>query len=899
MVFKVGTSQNMHISGTITDTALNLPIKNAVITVSRINDSILLAYKRSDANGYFEFSHLPIDTVKVSISNKGFGDQTYYLFARPTNYEFGFGKVILPPKTTQLKEVIIYAYKDPVYYKGDTLIYAADSFKVKPNATVEDLLKKLPGISVNADGKITAQGKKIDQVLVDGDEFFGNDATNATKNIVAKGVESVKVYEKKNENAKEGEEEKIQVMDLRLKENFKKGYFSRVSAASDFQKFYNGELLMNRFKESQKISVYALASNTPSTGFNIQDAMKYGLDNELSSWSDGGRTIFTMDNVAKNAGIPQTLKSGFYYTDQLGKKTKLKMNYSFNSNKLAAFRATRSQYFLIDTNYSNNNVGISIQQIQNNFINTKITQTLDSLTTLEIEPKLRFDKNSMSSYESTIYTDAKNTQQHQNNFNNNSKSNGYELNTSALLIKKFKKKDRLFKTNYNYSITAKDAKGVLASTNTFYNASIKNDSINQQKINSTASQTHNLLFTYVEPLTQKVRLEFDYLYINGTMKQDRQSYHLINNEFTGIDSLLSNQFKNNSITNRMGIKFIYEIKKQTLEIGGRYNNIFTRNLNETTQKKIAYNVSNVLPSVSYMYKPTDNSRINIRYVTYSSQPSINQLQSVPDNSNPNQINIGNPNLLPTYNQSLRFSYGIYKALSDNHIWINGVITDMRKAFTNEIYYDSIGRSIIKTINSNGNYNASLNAGGGISFFSRVFKIFPNLGAFYNVSPSFINYQKNITKNLSLTPALRLEIDIDTLQFNVTYDYTYNAPVSSLNKTLNKPYSQHKITASLFLKLPLKFSIDTDVTYVINNKRAVGYNINYVLLNASINKTFFKTEDLVVSVVGNDILNQNINTNREIQDNVIIDSKTNVISRYFLLKLVYKFNSAKTKENDLL
>jgi hypothetical protein len=897
LVFKSGISQNMHINGTITDTTLNLPIKNAVITVSRINDSVLLDYQRSDVNGYFEFSHLKIDTVKVTISSKGFGDQSYYLFASPSNFEFTLGKLVLPPKTNQLNEIIIYAYKDPVYYKGDTLIYTADSFKVKPNATVEDLLKKLPGITLDASGKITSQGKKVDQVLVDGDEFFGNDATIATKNIVAKGVESVKVYEKKNENAKEGGEEKIQVIDLRLKENFKKGYFGRVAAASDFQNFYNGEFLANRFKGTQKISIYGLASNTPTTGFNMEDIMKFGLENELTSWSDGEDTFYTMGQ-GTNTGTPQTLKSGIYYADQLSKKTKLKLNYSFNIHKLDAFTTIRSQYFLSDTNYSTNNLKLSLQQIENHFINTKITQTIDSLTTLEIEPKLRFDKKCILSSESTIYMDASNARQHQNNLTNNNNNNGDDINTSVLLTKKFKKKDRLFKTNYNYSTSANDAKELLASTNSFYDVSVKNDSINQQKINDAVSKVHNLLFTYVEPLSQKVKLEVDYLYNNSVIKQNKQSYYLINNEYTGFDSLLSNQFKNNRTTNRMGAKFIYEVKKQTLEIGGRYNNIFTFNLNETTKKAISYKVSNVLPSASYMYKLTENSRINFRYVTSSVQPSINQLQPVPNNSNPNQINIGNPNLLPAYSHSLRFSYGIYKALSDNHIWINGGLANMKNAFTSAITYDSIGRSLIKTINSNGNYNASINAGGGMSFFSRAFKIYPSLGAFYNVSPSYINFQKNSTKNLSITPALRLAIDIDSIQLNVSYNYTYSVPVSSLNTASNKPYNQQKIAASVFFKLPFKFSVDTDVSYVINNNRSAGYNINYVLLNTSINKTFFKTEDLIVSIAGNDILNQNITTNRVIQDNVITDSKTNVISRYFLLKLVYKFNSSKTKENDL-
>ena len=272
--------QKMTISGNVQDTTLKIPMKNVVAMAIRIKDSVLVAHTRTDEKGFFTLANLTIDTVQVIVSDSKFSEQSYYVFGSAANYAFDFGKIILPAKSQQLGEVIIYAYKDPVYYKGDTLIYTADSFKVKPNATVEDLLRKLPGIKVDAQGKITSQGKDISQVLVDGDEFFGSDPTVATKNLAAKGVESVQVYEKKNENAGDGEEETTQVMNLKLKEDAKKGYFGKVSGASDFQNFYEGELLANKFKKSLKISVFALASNTPRSSFGWGDMYKFGLDND-------------------------------------------------------------------------------------------------------------------------------------------------------------------------------------------------------------------------------------------------------------------------------------------------------------------------------------------------------------------------------------------------------------------------------------------------------------------------------------------------------------------------------------------------------------------------------------------------------------------------------------------
>jgi hypothetical protein len=338
--------QNMHISGNVFDTISNAPLENAMAMVVRIKDSLLVDFQRTDNKGNFNFNTLPLDTLQLIVSHPKFGEREYYFFGRPDNADFELKKIILPVRSTRIDEVTIYAYKDPIYYKGDTLVYVADSFATKPNAVVEDLLKKLPGIKVEADGSITSQGKEISQVLVDGDEFFGADPTMATKNLAAKGVESVQVYEKKNENASEGDET-IQVLDLKLKDDAKKGYFGKTSVAGDFKRFYEGELLANKFNKKQKISVFALVSNTTNSSLRWQDAYKYGIETgytyneEEDEWQS--------DNIQQGTGFPTTLKTGVYYDDQITEKTKFAVNYTYSNNGLETAERNRSQYFLEDT----------------------------------------------------------------------------------------------------------------------------------------------------------------------------------------------------------------------------------------------------------------------------------------------------------------------------------------------------------------------------------------------------------------------------------------------------------------------------------------------------------------------------------------------------------------------
>lgn len=890
-------SQKMFIGGNVQDTLAKTSLEYTVVMAVRIKDSVLVAFTRTDSKGFFELKNLPIDTIQVIISHPKFGDQIFYVFGSQTNYAFDFGKIILPPKSHTLNEIVIYAYKDPVYYKGDTLIYSADSFKVKPNATVEDLLKKLPGIKVDAKGKITSQGKKVDQVLVDGDEFFGSDPTMATQNLNAKAVESVQVYEKKKEGATDDGNETMQVMNLKLKEDAKNGYFGKVSGGSDFQKFYEGQLLANKFSNKEKISVFALGSNTPLSSFGWSDVNKYGLNNETNMQTDGDGNYW-YQGTNQNIGIPKTLKTGIYYTDKISPKTKITFNYTYNNNQLTTQTDATSHYFLTDTSYRTNNTSKSSQLNESHAINFSIVQTLDSLTELIVTPKLVFNASSTNLNETTDFISNSEVLSRRTDITTSNKANGYDLNTTARLTRKFKKRDRLFVASYNYVLNNNVSNGFLISNNTFFNNSIiPSDSINQKKTNSSNTKSQNATFTYTEPITKKIKLEFEYDLNYSVGIQDKKAFNFANGEYSLKDSLLTNNFENERLTNRLGAKFIYEVKKQRFTIGSRLRQVSIINNNLITQQAIKQNIDNVLPYLKYMYKFSDNTRLNFNYSTNSNQPSIDQLQPIQDNTNPNQIKKGNPNLLPTFMQNFDMYYNSYKVITGKYYGANMNFTTTNNAFTNAIQYDSIGRTITEPINTNGNYSANSSLYGGFPFFSKKLEFDPNLSFGYNKYSSFINNQNNITKTANTSSGLDVVITLDTLEFRIGYNLDYNAPSSTLTTASNTPYTAQKFNASLHLKLPLKFIFETNGQYTINSQRTQGYNINYFLWNASVSKTFLKSENLIVSLEATDILNQNINTSRVIQDNVITDNKTNIISRYILLKAVIKFNSKKTKGDE--
>ena len=892
-------AQTMKVSGTVYDTTGIRPLPQALAMAVRMKDSLLLGFTRTDASGSFTLSGFKIDTFTLVVASPGYDDKSYYIFGHSENYQIDIPSIRMSSKSQELEEVVIYANKNPIYYKGDTLVYVADSFKVNENAVVEDLLKKLPGISIDKDGKITSQGKEISQVLVDGDEFFGTDPTIATKNLGANGVETVQVYEKKNENAGEGEEETIKVLDLRLKDDAKKGYFGKVSAASDAgivngKPFYEGELLFNRFTSKQKISVFVLGANTPKSNFGFGDMAKFGLDNERAS---SGMSMWNQRGTNNTSGIPQTLKAGIYYNDKIGQKVKVGFNYAYYDIKLNSYSSSRSQYFLADSSYFTKDSLNSISHSQSHRFNAKVTANLDSLTILEFQPSVTLDYGQTDDLNTSEFLSETEVRSLATSVGNQNKSTGLSSSLDAGLKRKFMKPRRELEVKYILSSSDNKNNGNLLTTSVFDLNPALNDTIDQSKLNNNGSMSHYGFLEYTEPLSEKFKIKFDYMYEYGFTNQKKETRNALNGEYTEIVDYLSNTFKNIRQQNRFATELIFTSRKHTAKAGLGIRNIDIENRNLISGEIIPQNFTNLLPRASYMYKPSQSTRFNVGYRTNSSQPSITALQPVPDNTNPNQIREGNPDLKPNYVHTMDINFNTWKALSGRYLWSGAMVTVTDDAFANSTNYDDFGRTVSKTVNVDGNTFANVYIGGGLPFFSRKLEINPNANASYNKYSNFINDERNVTQNTTLGGGLDIELKFDSLEFSIGNTFNYNSPVSSLNTGSNTPFTSQEYTANINWTLPHGFRIKADGSYQINSQRLSGYNLNIFLVNAEVSKSFMKTQNLIVSLIGNDILNQNINVQRTVNGNIITDNYTRIISRYFLLKVTYKFNSNKTKEED--
>ena len=892
-------AQNVKVSGRLVDTSGTQPIYQASIMAIRLRDSVLIKYTRSNQNGEFQLQDLPIDSFQVVVEHQNWTPRSIYIMASKQKTTFELPDIRLFPKIQEVKDIVVTRNRNAMYFNGDTLVFVADSFKVAENAVVEDLLKKLPGIKVEDDGSLTSQGKEISKVLVDGDEFFGSDPTIATKNLAAKGVESVQVYEKKNEDAAAGQDDKIKVLDLKLKDEAKKGYFGKAALASDFNQgpsdkaFYESELLYNKFNKTQKISVFMLASNTPKSSFGFGDMNKFGLDNERN---DSGLNFWDRDSKGNRSGIPQTLKTGVYYNDRLSKKVKLGMNYAYYESTLQANSSSQSQYFLADSSYYTKDSANNRTLSNSHRLNMTLTVDIDSLTKLELKPNLQIDGGEQDNTSINQFLNNGFNTYLLTNVNNTYVSKGLSSRSEASLKRKFGKPDRELELKYILNSSQNNSTGSLKTntTNQFLDTVI-----DQRKTNNNNSTTHYTTLTYSEPLSKSWMLTSEYYLEMGQSGQQRYTYNqdLLSTQFTVIDSLFTNDFQNQRFQQRGTVLLNYTYKNHKLTGGLGYRSIQIANTNQFSGAIIDQNISNFLPTFSYQFKPSMAKRFNIRYNTYSAPPSANDLQPVRDNTNPNRIQEGNPDLKPNYQHQLNFNGNVWQAMTGRYFWSGGNATFTQNAFANSTYFDALGRTVSKTVNVNGNVFATVYAGGGYPILNRKVSLEPSFNATYLKSNNFINGLKNTTTTTTLNGAFSIELTLDSLELSVGTDYTYVNPMTTLNSFSNQPYSTLNYSTTGDWRLPAKFRFKWDINYTLNRGRAASYNKDFLIIDLELQRAFLNNQNLILGFSINDLLNQNINLQRTVNSNMITDNFTKIISRYFLLRLTYKFNNNKTREEE--
>ena len=895
-------TQEMKFTGVVNDTLNNKPMENAVIMAVRLSDGLLLGYTRSEADGSYNLRGVPIDTMELIVSHHDFDEKRFYIIGSEENNEIHIPNIIIPGQATLLDEVVVYANKEPIYFRGDTLVYVADSFATKQNAMVEDLLKNLPGLQVDDDGNISSQGRKVTKALVDGDEFFGSDPTIATRNLEAAGVAKIEVYETEDETSGGNSEDKIQVLDVKLKDNAKNGFFGKVAGNgglnSEFLRdlpngsgFYEGEILVNYFNKDLKVSVFGLGSNTPNTGFSKRDASRFGLTNEMSGgWG-------SIVNTSQLNGLPENYKGGFYFSNKLTEKIKLGINYTYNDSRLATEQVRNLEYFFVDTAYSKRDSSYMNQSQQSHTVNVDFEYDINDKTKLKLKSNLILNNESISENNASNFFTSKDQRFSETNVRNETEADGLEGNVDLELNKKFKKRFRELDVVYQLGYSEADRNNSLNS-DMYFGQFNTPDSIYDQKRNRANNTTgHRLVVDYMEPITRRFRLKFQYRLDYFYGEQSTSTFNRTETGYDDFSALYSNDFTNDRFENRGAVGIFYSDRKHTLEVGSRIRNVRINNTDNETKENVLQDVDNILPYLEYSYKFSNAQRLRFVYTTSSDQPSLDQLQPVRDNTDPNFIVTGNPNLQPNYTHNLTVNYNKWNALKQRFIYSGAYFNYTDNAFSNSIVYLPSGQSVSNAINVDGNIYGGFYAGGGIPIYKKLVSLRPRTSGSYSSFNTQINNQMNTTENYNFDGSLGLEMRTDSIELSLSATISYNDPRSTLSSNLNEPYTVQRYKASVFYELPFRFFVETDAVYEINSQRAEGFNATPFIWNAKLSKRFLETGNLVINASIYDIFNQNIGISRNVGTNIITDTRSRIIARYFMIGATLRFNNNKTKADE--
>lgn len=894
--------QQSSIKGSALDTTEKKNLQNAVVTLLRGKDSVLQNFTRTDVQGKFNISNLLPGDYVLLITYPKFADYTDKITI-PENNTLDLGTISLTPKSVLMQEVIVRT-NATMRMRGDTTEFTADSFKVREGATVEELLKQLPGLQVNSKGEITSQGKRVDKVLVDGEEFFGEDPTIATQNIGAKAVDKVQVFDTKTEQDQlkgigASGSDGGKTINIKLKDSAKKGYFGRLDAGSDFSKLVDAKAMYNRFTGNQKISVYVTKSNTNTGNLGWEDRSKMGIEEDYEYDELNGYYYSYGDNSEFNdwnlRGLPNAYTVGGLYGNKW-KEDKYKLNLSYLYNRLGTTNNTQniSQTLLEDTTFFNNSSSYSKALSQQHAVNAKYEWQIDSLASIKYTIAGKYNKKSSLT---DSYSEALNEESEFVNTNNRTNellSEKRQLDNVLTYKQLFRKKNRQLLTTLRLGIVDDEQTGLLISNTQFFKNNVLDsvDLTDQQKINNGNSTTVGVKLTYNEPLNDKWNIVTEYSFNSNNSTSKNNSFDKDGTgKYNDYNPIFSNNFDLAAISNSGTVTGRYVSKKLRFVFGSGLSSIRLRLNNLDLGTKTNYNFTGFTPQTQFRYAIKQQTSVSLSYRGNTVQPTLNQLQPLRNNNNPLSIAVGNPDLKVGFRHNISFDYNNYKVLSGRYSYASASISFADNAITNFSTVDSLGKTTYMPVNVDGNYNWSLwtmwNSGQGDKKIIHSLRPQANGGR----SVNFLNGKENINTYTTFTIYYGIQYSLkDKYNFNISPKIGRNISKSSLRPTANNNYWTYGGEFSGYLKIFKDVELTSTVEMDLRQKTAAfANNVNITVWNAELTKKILKDKSLKLGITAHDILNQNIGFNRTINSNFITEERFDRLSRYFLLTASWTFN----------
>ncbi|MBN3520775.1 TonB-dependent receptor [Algoriphagus lutimaris] len=908
-----GQRPQIKLTGTVIDGSTKTPMNGANVLIKTVTDSLLVGGV-TDAQGKFELIRPMIPQVKIEIKFIGYETiSKTHSFREPAD----LGILVLNEDTQTLGEVVIEGQSPVGEMRGDTTSFNASAFKTQQNAQAEDLIRKLPGVTIQ-NGEVQAQGETVQKILVDGREFFGSDPNIALRNLPADAIDRVEVLDQRSDQSRltgfdDGSYTKT--INIILREDRKNGKFGRVYGGYGTDDRYSAGGSLNLFSGDRRISILGLANNINQQNFSSQDLA--GV-NANSSGGDrgrgrggfgGGNNNF---NAGNNSGINTTNSIGLNYSDKWGQKVNFTGSYFFNNSANNLQEITNRETVVNEslTQYYQENL-ISTTDNYNHRFSGRLEADLNDKNSFIVTPNVSIQNSTSYSDRDALTTASTGDSLSALRSITNAENKTYNISNNITYRYKFDKKGRTFSTDINTTWSNRDQISDLLAASIDYKREVLDTTL-QETYTLSKGFNYRVNATLTEPLGEKSIGTIGYQVGNNKSNSDQKTYVLgAEQGIYLLDTALSNEFDNKFITQRVRSGYAYNNNGLNLNFNLDYQNakldneaffpepgVFNRSFN------------NILPGASLSYRNRETGiSYRMRYRTNTDEPNVSQLQNVVNNQNPLNLSVGNPNLGQSYNHNIflnmskinmeknhtMFMFFNYSG-TKNYIGSSTFLTAQDTLINGEILLRP-GGQITQPINLDGNFRTTFffTYGTPIKGIKTQFNM--NTRVNFNRIPGLINGERNLNDNLSLRQGITFTSNIsENVDFTLSTTGNYNIVNSSLQTTQdNNFYVQESNLRLYYSPNGGKLFIGNNINHSLYSGLSEGFDQSFWLWNIEGGYRFAKNNKAELKVMIFDLLNQNNSIQRTISDVSVTDVFTNVLTRYGMLTFTYIIGNFKQPE----
>jgi hypothetical protein len=915
------------VSGKLQDASGNSEVSNATVKLSKTDSSGVPLFAVSNSKGVFSFNNVSNGSYILSVTSIGYGELKKPVTVSGQNVYLG----TLPiSKTAEVLSTVVINNTAPVKQNGDRLDYAASQFKVNPDATSEDLIKKMPGITVDRQtGAVTAQGETVKKVTVDGRDFFGDDATATLRNLPADVVDKIQVFDKLSDQAQltgfdDGNTTKS--INIVTKKNMRTGNFGRIYAGYGTDDRYSGGGNVSFFNNARRISLVGLVNNVNQQNFSSDDLLGVTSGNRGGGGRRGGRgggnfrggsSNFT---VGPQSGIAKTNAFGVNYSDAWGKKIDVTGSYFFNNSNTNNNQTISQQNFITGDSsqyYDENTISNNVNY--NNRVNFRLTYRIDSNNTIIATSNLNFQKNNSTNLVSgSNFLDPDNQNILSKTENDINTSNNGSSNRNMILFRHaFAKRGRSISLGIYQTSSNRNGENYSNQFNNFYKvATQQKDTVKQFSDSKSNTNQYRFNLVYTESLAPKTQLQINYNPSFQSSKADQETFDFdnVSAKYSLRNDTLSNKFNNTYNTQNGGITIRHGDRNNMIAAGVSYQYSELKSSQVFPQVSFINNsYSNFLANAFSRFKLSSKSTLRVIYRGSVSPPSVTQLQNVINNSNALSWTTGNPDLQQQYTNNLITRYTYTNSAKSQSFFANLFFQNINNYITNAVYIptkDSAlssslilhpGSQLSKPVNMNSYINARsfFTFGMPLKFIKSNINL--NAGLSYAKQPGMINNVENISNAYNYNLGAVLSSNINEY---IDFDLSYSANINTVKNTIQPNLNNNYFTQSVGINTNFLTKKGLFLNNAISNESykglTDGFNQSYWLWNMAIGQKFLKNQDGELKLSVFDLLNQNRSITRDVTESYVQDQTNQVLRQYFMLTFTYKlktFGKGKPQEDN--